>query len=70
MKVNPEIVEGSVLIGWKNRLHLRKRFYCQFFIMLSRRILRIKILQSLYAYNKAAEESLKNAEKNLFLSIR
>jgi len=38
--------------------------------MLSRRILRIKILQSLYAYNKAAEESLTNAEKQLFFSIR
>ncbi len=41
-----------------------------FIIMLSRRILRIKILQSLYAYYKAGEESVTNAEKQLFFSIR
>ena len=38
--------------------------------MLSRRLLRIKILQSLYAYYKAGEESLTQAEKQLFFSIR
>lgn len=68
--MNPKIVRGSVLIRWKNSLHLCRRGSYRFFIMLSRRILRIKILQSLYAFYKAGEESLARAEKQLFFSIR
>lgn len=59
--------------GWEdNKFHLIPRLFPAglFIIMLSRRILRIKILQSLYAYYKAGEESLTNAEKQLFFSIR
>lgn len=32
MPMNPEIVEMSALIGWKNSLHLCKRGYYRFFI--------------------------------------
>lgn len=38
--------------------------------MVSRRILRIKIIQLLYAYYKASGNSIKNAEKELFFSIQ
>src|SRR4030042_2676219 len=37
--------------------------------MISRRILRIKVLQLLYAYYKSADESLNKVEKELFHSI-
>jgi N utilization substance protein B len=38
--------------------------------MVSRRILRIKIIQLLYAYYKSSASSIKNAEKELFFSIQ
>jgi N utilization substance protein B len=38
--------------------------------MVSRRILRIKIIQLLYAYYKSSASSLRNAEKELFFSIQ
>ena len=38
--------------------------------MLSRRLLRIKILQSLYAHYKAGDVSLEPSEKQMFFSIR
>lgn len=38
--------------------------------MVSRRILRIKIIQLLYAYYKSSGNSFKNAEKELFFSIQ
>ncbi len=38
--------------------------------MISRRIIRIKILQLLYAYFQSAESSLNKSEKELFFSIQ
>jgi N utilization substance protein B len=38
--------------------------------MVSRRILRIKIIQLLYAYYKSSSGSIRNAEKELFFSIQ
>jgi len=38
--------------------------------MISRRILRIKILQLLYAYYKSSGSSINKAEKELFFSIQ
>lgn len=40
-----------------------------FFRMISRRLLRIKVLQVLYAYYKSSEKDLNRSEKELFFSI-
>lgn len=40
-----------------------------FFIMISRRLLRIKVLQVLYAYYKSDQKDLNKSEKELFFSI-
>ena len=38
--------------------------------MVSRRLLRIKVLQICYAYFKSSEQSINQAEKELFFSIQ
>jgi N utilization substance protein B len=49
-----------------------KDYFCheiEFFIMISRRLLRIKALMALYAFNRREDEDLVQAEKELMFSI-
>jgi transcription antitermination protein NusB len=41
----------------------------QFFSMISRRIIRIKVMQSLYAFHSSSDQTINLAEKELFFSI-
>lgn len=54
---------------FKKRCNFAEKYTTKFIRMISRRIIRTKVLQVLYAYYSAEEKSINNTEKELFFCI-